>query len=247
MDFSIYLPSVSVDCVVFGFHQNQLKVLLLKLKYLNLWALPGGFIEKNQSAPLAADVVLKNRTGLENIYQEQFHIFTNPERSGTEHIEHLINKSVIDKNALDWFQNRFISIGFYALVEYSKVKNPVPDSISEKCEWISIDQLPSLMLDHAEIIKEAYEKLKQDLYQKPVGINLLPEKFTMPEFQALYETILQKKIDRRNFRRKMLSLDILIDTNEKRMGSTNRAPIVYKFDKEKYHQVLKEGYYANLF
>lgn len=247
MDFSNFLSSVSIDCVVFGFHQNQLKLLLLKLKHLELWALPGGFIKNNQSASLAADVVLKDRTGLENIYQQQFHVFTNPDRSNTHHIEHLIKKEVLDKDSFAWFQNRFISIGFYALVEYSKVNKPEPDFISEKCEWVSIDKLPDLMLDHQEIINEAYEKLQQDLYQKPIGINLLPEKFTMPELQALYETILQKKIDRRNFRRKMLSLDILIDTNEKRMGSSNRAPIVYKFDKSNYHKVLEDGFYANFF
>ncbi|WP_375577702.1 NUDIX domain-containing protein [Marivirga tractuosa] len=247
MDFSDYVPSVSVDCVVFGFHQNQLKVLMLKLKHLNLWALPGGFIKINQSATIAADKVLKDRTGLEGIYQQQFHVFTDPERSQTSHIEQLITNDVLDKDVLGWFKNRFISIGYYALVEYSKVNKPEPDFLSEKCQWVSLDELPELMLDHEEIIKRAYVRLKQDLYQKPVGINLLPEKFTMPELQALYETILQKKIDRRNFRRKILSLNILIDTKEKRMGSNNRAPIVYKFDKTKYHQVLKEGYHINLF
>jgi len=247
MDFSKYLPSVSVDCVVFGFHENQLKVLLMKLKGMETWALPGGFIETDQTAESAADEILKNRTTIENIYQQQFQVFTESKRSNTAHIKQLIEKGVLEEDALDWFKNRFISIGFYALVEYSKVNKPQPDFISEKCQWVSINELPKLMLDHSKIIDEAYLRLKKDLYQKPVGKNLLPEKFTMPELQALYETILQKKIDRRNFRRKMLSLDILIDTKERRMGSSNRAPIVYQFDKEKYHQVLEEGYHANFF
>lgn len=247
MDFSNYLSSVSVDCVVFGFHQNQLKVLLLKLKEMETWSLPGGFIEKEHSAETAADEILKNRTKIENIYQHQFHVFTNPDRSNTSHIQKLIEKGILDPTVIDWFNKRFISIGFYALVEYSKVNKPVPDLISEKCQWISLSDLPNLMLDHKHIIDAAYQRLKQDLYQKPVGINLLPGKFTMPELQALYETILQKKLDRRNFRRKILSLDILIDTKEKRMGASNKAPIVYKFDKKKYHQVLESGYYANFF
>jgi hypothetical protein len=247
MDFSKYLSSVSVDCVVFGFHQNQLKVLMLKLKAQDLWALPGGFIELQQNASSAADQILKKRTGLENIYQQQFHVFTDPRRSNTSHIEQMIKENILEENALSWFKNRFISIGFYALVEYSKVQKPEPDFISEKCQWISLSELPSLMLDHEEIITKAYRRIKQDLYQKPLGINLLPEKFTMPELQALYETILQKKIDRRNFRRKILSLNILTDTDERRMGSSNRAPIIYKFNKTKYYEVLEEGYHLNFF
>ncbi|MGJ3234390.1 NUDIX hydrolase [Marivirga sp.] len=219
----------------------------MKLKSMDTWALPGGFIELNQTAEEAADEVLKNRTTIDNIYQQQFQVFTDPKRTNAEHIKHLINKGVLESSTLDWFENRFISIGFYALVEYSKVNKPQPDFISEKCQWISINDLPQLMLDHSIIIRDAYQRLKKDLYEKPIGLNLLPEKFTMPELQALYETILQKKIDRRNFRRKMLSLDILIDTKEKRMGSSNRAPIVYQFDKKKYYQVLEEGYHANLF
>jgi 8-oxo-dGTP diphosphatase len=247
MEFSNYLPSVSIDCVVFGFHQNELKVLLLKLKNVNIWALPGGFIKQTQTAEEAANEILKNRTTIEEIYLQQFQVFSNPNRSKGHHINRLINEGLMPQVSSKWFEQRFLTIGFYALVEYFKVNKPVPDYLSEKCEWINLSALPKLMLDHELIIKEAYKKLKQDLYQKPVGINLLPEKFTMPELQTLYETILQKNIDRRNFRRKMLSLDILIDTEERRMGSSNRAPIVYKFDKQKYHKVLEEGYHANFF
>ena len=248
MDLSKYLPSVSVDCVVFGFHENQLRVLLLKLKQTDIWALPGGFIETSKSAEAAADLILKDRTGLENIYQQQFHIFTDPKRSDSDHIQILIDRDILHKSVKEWFEKRFVSIGFYALVEYSKVNEPMPDSISDRCEWVSIEELPNrLLFDHQKIINLAYNKLQKGLYQKPLGINLLPEKFTMPELQALYETILQKKIDRRNFRRKMLSLNILTDTNERRMGSSNRAPIIYEFDKKKYHEVLEEGYHVNFF
>jgi len=234
MRFDEYLSGISVDCVIFGFHDNELKVLLLKLKKLEEWMLPGGFIRKNKNLDEEASVVLESRTGLSDIYLKQFYTFGNLDRNDSGHADKLIKNGVIDKEYKSWFDQRYITVGYFALVEYSKVDKPQPDYISEKCEWVSINDLPPLLLDHKEIILKAHQHLSNVLEKEPVSMNLLPEEFTMPELQSMYETILQYKLDRRNFRRRMLNYGILIDTGKSRMGAKNKAPIIYRFDKEKY-------------
>jgi 8-oxo-dGTP diphosphatase len=194
----IYLSHISLDCVIFGFHENQLKVLLLKWKE-GPWCLPGGFIKHDESVDDSAIRVLHERTGLKNIYLQQFHTFGHPMREK--------GKKATDPKS--WMSKRFISIGYYALVEFSKVK--------------------------------ALEAIRLDLNDHPVGYNLLPEKFTMPELQRLYETILDEKLDRRNFQKKILAMDFLIRLEERKTGGAHKAPFLYKFDKKKYSQALKQG------
>jgi 8-oxo-dGTP diphosphatase len=239
----MYLPSVSVDCVIFGFHQNQLKVLLMKLKLADLWALPGGFIVKNENVDAAALRVLKERTGLEQIYLQQFNVFGDPKRSdGSIHMKWL-KQDGLDTEDFKWLLRRFVTVGYYALVEYSHV-NPRPDSFSDACAWHDVEGLPSLMMDHLPITEKALNTLRQHLNYHPIGYNLLPEKFTMPELQKLYETILNKELDRRNFQRRMLSFGILRRLNEKKKGVAHKAPYLYSFDIRKYNKALKDGFYG---
>ena len=236
-----YQPGLSVDCVILGFHQNELKALLLKMKNMDKWSLPGGFVEKDEDVDKAAVRVLQERTGLKNIFLRQFHLFGEVDRGDRGHVDGLLQKGVIGKDLYGWFKQRFVTVGYYALVEYSQVEAPQPDYFSESCEWCAINGLPDLMLDHAGILEKAHEVLKRQLNYQPIGLNLLPKRFTMPELQALYETLLGKALDRRNFQRKMLGYGILIRTGERRTGGAHKSPWLYEFDEEKYRRGLAEG------
>jgi len=235
-------PGLSVDCVLFGFDNNELKILLLKLKSIEKWALPGGFVEKDKDVSEGANSVLKERIGLENIFLKQFYLFGNVSRNENSHTKLLIEHKIISEDLREWFQQRFVTVGFYALVEYSKVKETTVDFISESCEWHSINELPELILDHKIIISKAHQTLKKELNSEPIGLNLLPKQFTMPELQALYETVLEKKLDRRNFSRKMLNYRILIATDQRRVGVRHKAPTLYEFDEIKYNQAILDGF-----
>ncbi|HRV87074.1 MAG TPA: NUDIX domain-containing protein [Saprospiraceae bacterium] len=234
-------PGLSVDCVIFGFHENELKVLLLKLLHNREWALPGGFVMLDEDLDRAAVRVLRERTGLERIFLRQFHAFGEVSRNLPGHADKLVRTQAIHPSLQAWFEQRFITIGFYALVEYSQVEEPHPDYFSEFCRWYSIRELPPLMLDHQRIVSKALETLRLQLKYQPIGLNLLPERFTMPELQSLYETLLEKKLDRRNFQRKMLSYDILVKTDEFRQGGAHKAPVLYAFDPDRYQQALQHG------
>ncbi len=233
------LKHISLDCVVFGFHANQLKVLLVHLKYSRKWALPGGFVQLNESLETAAIRALQERTGLSDIFLKQFRVFSNPIRSNLNPAVKDIQKSEGNEN-LSWFNQRFITVGFYALVEFSKVE-PQPDVFSDKCEWKSLDEIGELMMDHNLILEKALKILRSQLSYQPIGYNLLPSRFTMPELQKLYETILGKKLDRRNFQRKILSYKILNKLGERKEGQANKAPFLYEFNLENYRQALENG------
>lgn len=236
-----FYPGLSIDCVLFGFYKNELKVLLLRLKNLHKWALPGGFVSIDKDVDDEAASVLKSRTGLNNIFLRQFYLFGDVNRNEKGHASQLLRRGVISEDQKDWFEQRFITVGYYALIEYSKIQKLSPDFTSDACEWHPVNELPELILDHQKIIAKAYETLKLELNYQPIGLNLLPKQFSMPELQALYETILGKKLDRRNFRRKMLSYDILIATDKKRTGVKYKSPLLYEFDKVKYHKAMKAG------
>ncbi len=242
LDFKGYLNHISIDCVVFGFHDNDLRVLLVKMKNTGMYALPGGFVSADMDIDEAAVQVLQRRTGLRDIYLHQFKTFGRAGRTDSVYHDKLITAGVISEEARDFFEQRFISIGYYALVEYAEVDTPRLDDISDMINWYPVLDLPELMIDHEEILISAYQGLKRDIQHLPIGINLLPEEFTMPELQALYETILGHKLDRRNFRRKMLGYNILIDTGRKRTGGPHKAPIIYTFNKVNYYQYLKDGF-----
>ncbi|MCC9138457.1 NUDIX domain-containing protein [Pontibacter silvestris] len=230
--WQLYLLHVSIDCVVFGFHDFTLKVLLLKGLHDDSWALPGGYIGNEEDIDDSAIRTLKERTGAENIYLEQFRAFGSPNRS-----EHYFSEF---PDTL-WHKQRFVTIGYYALVDYTLVL-PKPDSISSSCEWKDIENLPSLIMDHKYIIDQALTTLRMQLSHKPIGYSLLPDKFTMPELQKLYEIILGKKLNRGNFYRKMMGYDILDKLDESRKsGGAHKSPNLYRFNKEKYENALSNG------
>lgn len=238
---SRFLRGLSVDCVIFGFHDNRLRVLLLKVKHIDRWALPGGFILNKESVDDAAVRVLKERTGLGDIYLQQFHCFGKPDRSDASLHRAILKKSGMKQKSDGFLSGRFVTIGYYALVEYSTV-NPVPDEFSESCDWYDIHDLPRLMMDHLDILNRALDTLRIHLLNHPVGYNLLPPRFTMPELQALYETILDRRLDRRNFQRKMLSAGFLKRLSERKTGVAHKAPYYYKFDLRKYQRALDSGF-----
>jgi 8-oxo-dGTP diphosphatase len=232
----LYLPQLSIDCVIFGFHDDQLKVLLLQWKDTHQWCLPGGFIYKKEHIEEAATRTLRDRTGLNDIYLQQFYTFGNSDR---ERGKHGI-KEPIGKMKSKWLMQRFVTIGYWALVEFSKVV-PVPDDFSEDCKWWDVDKVPKLVLDHNEIQQKALESLRLNLNDYPVGRDLLPTKFTMPQLLRLYETILGKKLDRRNFQKKIIMLGILERLKERKMGGAHKSPFLYRFDAKKYKKAMREG------
>jgi 8-oxo-dGTP diphosphatase len=236
-----YLRHLSLDCVIFGFHENALKVLLLKWKDNGPWCLPGGFIKKDESLDDAAVNVLRERTGLHDIFLQQFRAFGNVDREKNK--QTLMGPSLGDAGSPQggWLEERFVTIGYYALVDYSRV-TPMPDLHSEECRWWDVHQVPSMLYDHNDIFHAALGALKLRILERPVGMNLLPSKFTMPELQSLYETILDKKLDRRNFQKKVLSLGILQRQKETRKGGAHKAPFLYKFNNKTYQKAMKAGF-----
>ena len=234
-----YLDHISLDCVIFGFHNNELKVLLMHLKYTKGYALPGGFIRHEETLEQAAQRILKERTGLDNIFLKQFKVFSDPLRSKTNTEIYDVIKSGTMPD-LDFLNRRFISIGLYALVDFEEVK-PTPDFFSDGCEWQNLDSDVPLIVDHKQIIKEAHNTLRLQLNYQPIGLKLLPKKFTMPELRKLYETILGRELDRRNFQRKILKYDILDKLKERKTGGAHKSPFFYQFNLSRYQKALEDG------
>ena len=252
-----FLAHISLDCVIFGFHAGQLRILLLKMKNQDQLALPGGFVLQRETLEEAAIRTLEERTGLGNIFLQQFQVFSDPlrgepayedagrgepERGSGEPESRLerLRKLGMHPAKLEWLAQRFITVGFYALVEFSRV-SPKPDAISDACDWYCLEERGKLILDHDQILHSALAALRVQLNYQPIGYNLLPRKFTMPELQKLYETILDKKLDRRNFQRKILSYGILNILDEKRTGVAHKAPYLYSFHLRNYQKALKLG------
>ena len=241
------LPGKSIDCVIIGFEEQQLKVLLLKWKYEDVWCLPGGFIRKDEDMDQAAQRILEERTGLKSVYLNQFYTFGSIERSRlNEEVQLTRMRHILEelhgKNEkfLTWITQRFITTGYFALVDIRKT-DPHPDMLSERCEWISLSNLSGLMMDHKEIIQKAMEHLRIQLNYLPIGISLLPRKFTMQDLQRLYESFLEKPLERSNFQRKMLKLGIFNRHGKMLTGAANKAPYLYSFDERKYNELIEKG------
>lgn len=222
-----YLPHISIDTVIFGYHEKKMMVLLLQYKNSSSFALPGGFIKKEEDIDDAAKRILEDRTGLKNIYLEQFHTFGSTHRQDDAILNFM--KSTGQKPTRNHFLlQRFISISYYALVDFTKAI-PSKDDLSDDCKWVDIRKIPSLIQDHKQIIQTAMEALREDLDKKLVGFNLMPDTFTMNELQGLYETITREKILRTSFQRKMLNLGILEVVDKKMTGGAHKAPYLYRF------------------
>ena len=227
-----WLPGISVDCVIFGFHENSLKVLLLKFKKTPVWALAGGFVGPEEDVDQAAQRILAERTGLSDIYLEQFYTFGDLARNYRAVDEHRDVNNAMGGSPLkmDWVDQRFITIGYYALVDYSKVLVN-PGGVSDASEWMDVSALPKLFLDHNRIVLKALESLRRNLDEKLVAFELLGDTFTMSDLQMVYETILGKRLVRTNFQRKILSLEILERIEKKYTGGAHKAPYLYRLKK----------------
>lgn len=236
--YHAFIPHHSVDCVIFGFHDGELKLLLLNWEHLPYWSLPGGYIKRSESLDEAASRILKERTGLDQIFLQQFYTFGALDRQ-EEVFYSLIEKLNISVGDDFWPAHRVISTGYYALVDFSTV-TPMPDSLSRECRWCDVQNRPALVFDHDKIVAKALRVLRMQLSYQPVGLSLLPETFTMPELQALYETILGKTLDRRNFQKKILSRGIVQRLDKRKTGKAHRSPYLYRFDVDKYNQALRD-------
>ena len=214
-------PSVTTDCVIFGFDGTKLQVLLIERgiePYKGRWAFPGGFLNPDETAEEGALRELQEETGLTGAYIEQFHTFTDPHRDPRE---------------------RVITIAYYALVRLQEVRG---GDDAAKAQWFALDEVPQLAFDHVRILREAVTRLRERIHFKPVGFELLPEKFTMKELQTLYEAILDVKFDRRNFSKKMLHFDLLTDLGETINPSAKRDAKLFSFNKENYDLLKQKGF-----
>ena len=224
-----FLKHIAYDSVVFGFSGQKLKILIMKYHNTGLFALPGGFVGMNENLNDAVRRGLHERTGLENIYLEQFYTFGDVARFKPEVMETILMANQKTVENFEWLLERFISVAYYALINYEKVV-PTPDTLSDSCEWYNVDSLPKLMLDHQEIVNKALQTLRLNLDKKLVGMNLLPSLFTMKELQSVYEAILGEKLHRGTFQRKILGLNILKRHEKQFSGAAHKAPFLYSFE-----------------
>ncbi len=232
----IYISNLSIDCVIFGFQNKELKVLVSNPKYVpEYWALPGGYIKKSESVESAASRILFDRTNLENVFLEQFRVFGSENRIIGNELREKIKSGFLslpnnrfDKESVEWLTERFVSIGFYALVNINQFK-PQLGEFDLSFEWKSLNDLPKLIYDHYHIVQNALEALRQNLDQKLIGFNLLPETFIMKDLQQLYEAVYDKPFPMNNFQKKILSLDILERLEKKFTGAQHTAPYLYRF------------------
>lgn len=234
-----YIEQLSIDCVIIGYRQKQLYVLVPKLDFAgDFWALPSGFIGQDESIDEAAGRILAERTGIKDVFLEQFWTFGDAQRRNTDFLDRLIalnpnllGEKMLNRKEYDWFTRRFVSIGYYALVDMRKVV-PQKIAIDASVEWYPLRQLPPLILDHHAIVVKALETLQWHADAKGLAFRLLPETFTMREVQELYETIFDKPFARNNFQKKILDMNVLERLEKKFTGAANKAPYLYRVQPE---------------
>ena len=222
---SFFKSAFSVDNVIFGFDGGDLKILLIQrgaAPYKGKWALPGDLVYPNEDLDTAAERVLEQLTGLRGVYLEQVRAF-----------------GAVNRHPL----GRVITIAYISLIKISDY-TVTPASFAQSAKWHSIGEVGELAFDHNEILESCLNRLKRKVRMAPIGFELLPPKFTLTELQQLYEAILAppKGIDKRNFRKKILSTNLLNDLNEVQEGVAHRPAKLYQFDKDKYEQLVAEGY-----
>jgi 8-oxo-dGTP diphosphatase len=237
-----YLPHVSIDCAIFGYHAQQLKLLLIRNRYVQGWCLPGGYIKRTETLVEAANRIVKERTSIGNLFLQQYKTFGDPDRSRYREFDEdkFFEMTGIRIKRDNWLIDHTISIGFYAITDFSQAI-PKPDIMSDECAWFDVDSLPKLEFDHDQMVVEALHALRMQLYHCPIGYTMLPKKFTLSEIHALYQTLLGKKLDVSNFPKKLMALGLLKKLEERRSIGPHRSPHLYSFDKRKYDKALREG------
>ena len=225
---NLFLPNLSADIVIFGYDDRDLKILLLEITD-GKWMVPGGYILIDENLDDAAKRVLYERTSLKDVYLKQFYTFGKSGRTFGSEIKHLFEANNLPWNENLWINNRFVSVGYYSLVEKNEV-TPVAGYFSHSIRWFSLGELPNLLLDHGNIIHKALVEFQQDLRTFPVACHLLPDKFTMPELHRVYETVLQKKMDRSRFQKKMFEYNVFRRLEERREGVPHKRPYLYTFE-----------------
>jgi hypothetical protein len=213
---------ISVDCIILGFKDNEISVLIIKRKFEPLKgerSLMGGFVRNDENLNDAVSRVVAEYTGVENVYMEQVGAYGEVGRDVGE---------------------RVISVVYYALIDMEQFDEKLKKR--HNAEWVNINKVGTLIFDHNRLLDDTVKLLKRRTSSRPIGFNLLPEKFTLPQLQSLYEAIYQRSLDKRNFRKKVFEMDILEKLDEKDKSSSKRGAFYYKFNKEKYDRRLEEGF-----
>jgi ADP-ribose pyrophosphatase YjhB (NUDIX family) len=213
---------MAVDCIIFGFDKEDLKILLIKRDLeprKGELSLMGGFLKKNEVLDEAASRILFKLTGIHNVYMEQLYIFSKVDRDPVE---------------------RTVSVAYYALINIEDHNEELNKQYSAK--WFSISEIPNLIFDHNKMVQHAIRRLRYKTSKDPIGFELLPQKFTMRQLQKLYEAILNEKLDKRNFINKINALGILVKLEDKDMTSSKKGSFLYSFDEEKYKKKIEEGF-----
>ena len=219
---------VAVDAIVFGYQNNQLYLLLIQQKFgtqQSYWALPGGLVKNDESLQEAVKRELKEETNVAVNYFEQLFTFGDD-----------VNRDP---------RNRVISVAYFALVDPSKLQIKA-DSDADNVQWFNINEIPNLAFDHKIILEKAINRLKAKLTYEPIGFDLLPKEFLFSELENLYCTILEKEIDRRNFRKKILSFEIIEETEQFGSSKSGRPAKLFKFNKLKYNDLIKKGFHFEI-
>ena len=220
-------PSLTVDCVIFGLDDSGLKVLLIQrgqAPFEGQWALPGGFVHMDETIDEAARRELQEETGVSHVFLEQLYTFGAIKRDPRE---------------------RVVTVSYYALVKLSDQRIRASTD-ARNAAWFAVDDLPKLAFDHMGIFEMALSRLKNKVRYQPLGFELLPEKFTLTQLQKLYETILERELDKRNFRKKILAMDLLVELEEIEQDVAHRAARLYSFDKKKYEKLAQKGFHFEL-
>jgi 8-oxo-dGTP diphosphatase len=214
---------LTVDCVVFAVQRERLEVLLIRRAlepFAASWALPGGFVDMDEDLEAAARRELEEETGLRDLFLEQLYTFGRPDRDP---------------------RGRVVSVAYYALANLAG-RRVQASSDAGAAEWFAVDALPTLAFDHSEILACALERLRGKVRYAPLGFELLPRRFTLTQLQRLYEIILGRDLDKRNFRRKIHGMGLLVDTGEMQRGRAHRAARLYRFDRRRYRQLERDGF-----
>lgn len=217
------IEALSIDCIILGFQKSKLQVLLVQHAegiIKDQWALPGGWVTYNENIDASATRLLEDLTGVKELYLEQLQAFGNVDR---------------------YPKKRVITIAYYALTRPENFEL-IPGFTASDVKWFNIQDIRDLPYDHSAILNFTWERLKRKVKYEPIGFNLLPEKFTLLQLQELYEEILETTLDKPNFRRKILKMELLIPCNEKQKDVSHRAAILYRFDKHIYDKLKMEGF-----